>query len=162
MQRHVRQTGDRDTSAAISLKSLRPAQTPEQRAALLEWASIKSGAHGVAFVGQSPYEAFGVVKGDTLVGVIFISNFRGCDAEVSVVGSPGWLSRRTCSEFFHFCFTVAGLARVTAFVPRRNKRSRALVERLGFMLEGVRRKAAYEGRTDMIMYGLLAQNCRWL
>lgn len=155
--------GDAAASAPqrLEFKSLHPARTPEQRSALLEWAALKSGAHGISFVGQSPYEAFGVVRNDKLVGAIFVANFRGCDAEISVVGTPGWLSKRTCREFFQFCFGVAGLSRVTAFIPRRNKKSRTLVEKLGFILEGVRRKSAAEGKTDMMMYGLLAQDCRW-
>lgn len=140
---------------------LQPARTPEQRASLLKWASTKTGAHPVGFVGSSPYEAFGVISGDRLTAAIFLTNFINKDAEVSVCGTSGWLTRRVCKEFFGFAFQTAQLQRLTAFVARKNKPSRTLLEGLGFTLEGVRRKALH-GKHDLIMYGLLAKDCRWI
>ena len=127
----------------------------------MKWAAMRTGEHPVGFVGPGPYEAFAVVTNDRLTGAIFFSNFINNDAEISVCGMPGWFTKRVCREIFSFAFQTAQLSRLTAFAARKNKRSRRLIEGLGFTLEGVRRKALH-GKHDLIMYGLLAKDCRWI
>ncbi len=151
----------RQETPVIPGRALQPARTPEQRAALLKWAAMRTGEHPVGFVGSGPYEAFAVITNDRLTAVIFLCNFLNKDAEVSGCGTPGWLTKRVCREFFGFAFQTAQLSRLTAFAARKNKRSRELLEGLGFTLEGVKRKALH-GKHDLIMYGLLAKDCRWI
>ena len=140
---------------------IRPATTPEQRASLLDWAAKEAAVAGHDFVGSAPFEAFAVIRQDRLVGAIFLTNFRRGDAEISVVGRKGWLSKAVCVEFFTFCFQVAKLSRITSFVARRHKRARKLNEGIGFVLEGVKKKGI-DGKSDLIMYGMTAQQCRWI
>ena len=51
--------------------------------------------------------------------------------------------------------------RVTARVPVANMRARRLVEGAGFVLEGLVRSAGPDGG-DVLIYGMLKEECRWV
>ena len=75
---------------------------------------------------------------------------------MSCAGEPGWLSRGNIAGFLWYPFEQLGVRRVTVLVHRKNKVSRRFVERIGWKLEGVLRKAAEDGR-DLMVYGLLRE-----
>lgn len=50
---------------------------------------------------------------------------------------------------------------MTARVPVSNLRARRLVEGAGFVLEGLMRSAASD-RGDLLIYGMLKQECHWV
>ena len=70
--------------------------------------------------------------------------------------------RRACSLLIHYAFHDLQLNRVTIAAAVDNRRSRALAERLGFTLEGVRREAEwlYDRYVDHAQYGLLRSEWR--
>jgi RimJ/RimL family protein N-acetyltransferase len=75
--------------------------------------------------------------------------------------SPRWASREVFHTAFAYPFLQLGCRRVTARVPVSNTRARRLVEGAGFALEGLMRSAAQDGG-DVLIYGILKQECRWV
>jgi ribosomal-protein-serine acetyltransferase len=72
--------------------------------------------------------------------------------------------RRACSLLIAHAFNDLQLNRITIAAAVDNRRSRALAERLGFTLEGVRRQAEwlYDHYVDHAHYGLLRSEWRGL
>lgn len=83
-----------------------------------------------------------------------------CELTVAAI-KPGWASR----QFFRYIADLAFLAndckRVTANISANNRKSWRAVERAGFTLEGVKRQAAEDG-SDVRVYGMLKEECKWL
>lgn len=108
------------------------------------------------------YTALGVIRNGNLIGGAVYHNFVGHDVQVSVAfDSPGWALPGTLRALFDYPFNQLGVARMTALVGRKNKRSRRLTEGMGFKLEGVHRRGL-DGRQDAMSYGMLKENCRWI
>ncbi len=74
--------------------------------------------------------------------------------------SPLWATNYVLGAVCRYPFDQLGCIRVTAICAKKNKRSRQMVERIGFKLEGVARKAF--GKDDACIYGLLRPECRFL
>jgi RimJ/RimL family protein N-acetyltransferase len=112
------------------------------------------------------YQCIGVCRETTVLAVVVYSNFRrmahGNSMDMSIAAdNPSWCRRGVLRALFHYPFAQQGCVRVTANVGRRNKRSRRLVEGLGFKLEGMGRRA-YDGRQDAAVYSLMRDECKWL
>ena len=110
-----------------------------------------------------PCTALGIVKwinGERcVVGGVVYHNFVGHDCQVSIaVARVTFMPWRA---LFDYPFNQLGCVRLTALIGRKNKKSRALCERLGFKVEGVHLKGL-DGREDAISYGMLRSQCRWL
>ncbi|MEY4581121.1 MAG: hypothetical protein RL701_5824 [Pseudomonadota bacterium] len=72
------------------------------------------------------------------------------------------ICRRACGQLIQYAFEELELNRLTVAAALENKRSRALAERLGFTLEGVRRESEwlYDHYVDHALYGLLRREWR--
>jgi hypothetical protein len=105
------------------------------------------------------YKALGVVKRGKLIGGVVYHNYVGHDVQVSIafdrVAFIPWRA------LFDYPFGQLGCNRVTAIIGRKNKKSRAIAEGLGFKLEGVHLKGL-DGKQDAMSYGLLKEHCRWI
>lgn len=109
-----------------------------------------------------PHTTLGVVRRGVLVGGVVYHGFRGFDVQMSAAfDTPGWALPGTMRAIFAYPFLDLGCRRVTAFVGRKNKRSRKLVEGLGFALEGVARRGM-DGYEDAFLFGMLKEKCKWL
>lgn len=64
-----------------------------------------------------------------------------------------WASRKSLSVLFGYPFKQLKAKRLTAIVAKKNKKSRSMVERMGFQLEGVSR-CGFEN-DDACIYGIL-------
>ena len=107
---------------------------------------------------------FGVLlQGRLAAGVVFHNyDARAGDIEVVIAAeSPRWASREVFYTAFAYPFLQLGCRRVTARVPVSNLRARRLVEGAGFILEGLMRNAAHDGG-DVLIYGMLKKECRWI
>ena len=112
-------------------------------------------------------QGFAVVADDgTFVGAVLVSNLRysgdkaidceiSCAAETSMAWRPN-----VCKAIFGYIFGQLGCVRCTSIVQKNNKRSREFLEALNFQLEGNLRKA-YDGFKDALVYGLLAEECKF-
>jgi RimJ/RimL family protein N-acetyltransferase len=113
------------------------------------------------------YEAIGFVgKGGDIIGGVIFTNYMELapgqhDIRLTAAGEPGWLTRTSLRVIFGYPFSQLSCIRVSALCAKANKRSRDLVERLGFVGEGNIRHAFGVGR-DGIHYGLLKDECRWI
>lgn len=84
------------------------------------------------------------------------------DLKMDCAGEGAWLSREALRVFFAYPFIELGCRRVTAIAAKKNKRSRKFLARVGFIQEGVCRKAAPGGKDNAIIYGMLREECRWI
>lgn len=110
-----------------------------------------------------PYRAIGVVCNDRFVGGVVYHGYRQRDRDIQVslaFDTPRFAMRQTLRGLFSYPFIELGCARMTAFVPRSNKRSRRFCEGLGFKHEGVARKAI--AGEDAFLFGMLRDECKWL
>ena len=110
-------------------------------------------------------EAIGVIRdGECVAGAAF-SNFRqmehGNSVEVSIAGTGvRWCTRIFLRVLAAYAFEQLQCVRLYAIIARNNRRARKFVERLGFKMEGVNRRA-YDGRRDSISYSMLPHECKW-
>ena len=99
--------------------------------------------------------------GELICGVLY-RNFNGHDIHMDIATTtPRWCTARTLAAFFGYPFDDLGCVRVTAQTSSSNKRTHSLVERLGFVKEGVLR-CAVDGKEDIWVYGMLKSECKWL
>lgn len=112
------------------------------------------------------YEAIGVARGGRLVGGCLYSNYVPChggggNIQIWAVGETGWVSRRVIRVMLGYPFDQLQCHRITALAKKSNRASRALLEGLGFVVEGKIRRG-FDMRNDMMVYGLLRAECRWI
>jgi RimJ/RimL family protein N-acetyltransferase len=65
-----------------------------------------------------------------------------------------------CRAVFEYIFGQLGCIRCTAITRKNNSKAREFLEALNFQLEGRARKG-YDGERDALIYGLLAEECRF-
>jgi len=111
---------------------------------------------------QDDLEALGIRLDGVYAGGIGlrVDGFRW-DSEIGYWIGSAWEGRglvtRACRALIGHAFTEIGVHRVTIRAAPRNRRSRAIPERLGFTQEGVLREAGKTsvGYEDLVVYGLL-------
>jgi RimJ/RimL family protein N-acetyltransferase len=113
--------------------------------------------------GSSPYTAIGWAnQGGLLVAGVIYQNYIKTNIEVHIatVGRR-WASREYLGEIVRYPFDQLGCERMTALVPAKNARSQHFCEHFGFTWEGRMRRILADG-DDLIVYGMLREECRWL
>jgi len=139
---------------------------------LAEWAIERLDHEDVKTVADlGAFRAFGVTRqhADGYIepmAVVIYNWFRemkyGNDLRVIVVSEdPKWCLPGVLRELFKYPFEVAGCERLTAFIRDGNKRSLRLCRGLGFVKEGVLRRA-HDGKTNTIVLSMLKHECKWL
>lgn len=116
---------------------------------------------------EGKYAGFAFVNEDKdFIGGAVISNFRpgvyGNDCEISCASeSPMAFRPHVLRAVFTYVFVQLQCTRLTSITTKRNVRTRRFLDALGFRLEGCV-KRAYDGKRDALIYGLLAEDCRYL
>lgn len=128
-----------------------------QRPAYLQYASKTL---GVTFDPKTAVTLTRLDQHGNILGVVIFSRFTIGNCEVTVSGTPGWLSRDLILASLAYVFGQMQLRRVTAFVAAGNERSLSLAQRLGFKREGIARQ--WFAGHDAIMLGMLREDCHWL
>lgn len=106
------------------------------------------------------YAIFLACRGQEARGVILYKNYASGDVEMVCAGEPGWVTRPVVKFALTYPFRALGCARITCLAARKNKAMRNYLVRMGFKLEGVKRRAL-EGQ-DLMIYGLLESEAkRW-
>lgn len=109
-----------------------------------------------------PCTAMGFTVDNKLVAGVIYNNYRGHDIQLTAYAKDTrWLSKKHLQELFKYPYTQLGCIRTTAVTGRNNRRTRKLLEGLGYRLEGVCRKGL-DGKQDAIVYGMLKADCKWL
>lgn len=90
-------------------------------------------------------------------------NYAGHDVLISIAAhDPRWSSRRNWGVLLAYPFLDLKTVRATALVAKKNKRSRRLVEAIGFRLEGCARRG-FDGHQDACLYGILREDAeKWI
>lgn len=117
---------------------------------------VSAKADGATF---GPYTALGIVRDNKLIGGVVYHDGNKDDTRVSIALEPGFFY--PWRALFSYPFHHLGVIRLTAFIKKQNKKSRALVEALGFKIEGVHPLTINRKHTA-ISYGMTRDNCRWI
>lgn len=110
------------------------------------------------------YTAIGLMDdGGAIVAGVVYDMFRGYDVQmhVAAVSDKRWLNKTFLTEAFRYPFEQLGVKRVTGLVAASNREAQRFDEHLGFKLEGIVRQGMPDG-DDLMIYGLLKSECRWL
>ena len=101
-------------------------------------------------------------NGKLIAGVVF-NIYTGPSICIHVAAEPGkrWMTRDFLFRTFAYPFIQLKCNRITGLVRVDNLEAQKFDEHLGFKKEGLLRKAASDG-TDMILYGMLKEECRFL
>ena len=100
--------------------------------------------------------------GDSLLAVVVYNGLDEMNIGISIATtSPKWCTREALKVAFGFPFKQLNLNRTTAVIRKSNRKSRSLVERLGFNYEG-KMPQYYENGESAMIYGLTKDNCRWI
>lgn len=110
-----------------------------------------------------PCTAIGLEEDGNLVAGVVYNLYNGPSICMHVAAEPGkrWMTKDYLYRCFAYPFEQLGCTRVTGLVKADNMEARRFDEHLGFKQEGIIRKGATDG-TDMILYGMLKEECRWL
>jgi len=110
-----------------------------------------------------PCTAIGVIRSEKLAGGVVYFDYDpkipACQVAFAF-DDPRWATKHVLRSVCNYPFLQLGCLRVSAVIARKNKRSRKMVERIGFKLEGVIRKGFVT--EDAMLYGLLRPECRFL
>ncbi len=106
----------------------------------------------------APCQCVAFMDDERLVGIVVYYNYRWPSIDVAFYcDDPRWaLNRDMVAEALSYPFRQLECRRITALIERKNKRSRKMVQRLGFKEEGMLRKAGEKG--DLFVYGLLPED----
>lgn len=107
--------------------------------------------------------ALGLEEDGELISGVVYNMYTVASICMHVAAVPGkrWMTREYLWRAFAYPFIQLNCHRVTGLVRIDNEESRRFAEHLGFRREGLLRRACTDG-TDMILYGMLAEECRWL
>lgn len=112
-----------------------------------------------------PHQAMGVaINGKPAGGVIYSCyDKRARSIAVWVRGTPGvpWLKKPILKRLFDTAFTDMDCESMIACVREGNKPSEKLIRHLGFRKEGVRRRG-WDGKTNMLIFGMLKSECKYI
>ena len=93
-------------------------------------------------------------------GAAGFERWNGSDIEVHYGGEPGFLRRPFLRAMARYVFVQLECDRITGRIPADRPEAAKLGLRLGFKHEGTLRRA-HKG-TDILIYGMLKEECRWL
>lgn len=136
----------------------------QELADVLDWATCRMQTFDPGFGGFRPEaRAIAHASGFTLRGVAVYELFSEVDCMVHVVsdGSAKWVTREFCVRAMAFPFIQLRQRRITSMVSERNQPSLQFTRGFGWTEEGRMRKAGPQGE-DVILFGMLAEECKWL
>ena len=124
---------------------------------LAEWARQKIGLESFG----SWYAALGLVDAERIWAAVIYTDYSRFNICMHVAAEGRqWMTKAYLLAVFEYPFIQLQCDRVTAFVASKNARSRHFCERIGFKEEG-RLREAHAG-DDLIAYGMLKRECRWI
>jgi len=129
-----------------------------QSEAITDWVAAKIGEKSIPM-------AYGVGlehHGKLVAGVVYAQKTH-CNVLMHVAsdGSRQWMTPEYLGFCFAYPFNHLKCERVTGFVRADNIDAQRFDEHLGFIREGRLRRACADG-TDLIVYGMLREECRFL
>lgn len=107
--------------------------------------------------------AIGLEEDNELIAGVAFNMYTKASICMHVAAMPGkrWMTRDFLWRSFAYPFIQLGCNRVTGLVREDNFVAQKFDEHLGFKREGLLRRACTDGQ-NMILYGMLREECRWL
>lgn len=106
--------------------------------------------------------SIGLLENGRIVGGVVYTMYTGNGIMMNVAGGyKGWINRAFIRAAFAYPFKQLGCTRVSGLVRVDNFAAQKFDERLGFKREGLVRRGDDDG-TDLIMYGMLREECKWI
>jgi len=111
----------------------------------------------------APCRGIGLRRRDgPILAAAAFNEFRGRDVQYhAACDDPKVLTPGRIGILLSYPFEQLGVERVSCVIASSNRRSRRVVEGLGWVHEGTVRKF-YSDDIDGIIYGMLREECRWL
>lgn len=101
-------------------------------------------------------------NGELQAGVVFESSMQNSVCmHVASNGTRHWMTPAFLAFCFRYPFLQLKCERITGLVRADNMDAQRFDEHLGFVREGRLRRACTDG-TDLIVYGMLKEECRFL
>lgn len=132
-----------------------------QRMRAAEWANMR---FGTGLGEDDKFTALILEKDLEIQAVVYYTDWApGNSIDVHLAAIPGrrWLTRPFLSAAFRYPFLELGVRRMGATIAANNADSLRWTKHCGFIQEGVKRKAGQNG-IDLIIFGLLREECRFL
>jgi RimJ/RimL family protein N-acetyltransferase len=109
------------------------------------------------------YAAIGLEKDGELIAGVLFDNKSGANIHMHVAsnGTRHWMTPAYMAACFRYAFVQEKCARITGLVRADNTDAQRFDEHLGFRREGQLRAACADG-TDLIIYGMLKDECRYI
>lgn len=109
------------------------------------------------------YTAIGLEHDGELVAGVVFNMKAGANILMHVAsdGSRHWMTPAYLAACFRYPFIQEGCQRITGLVRADNVDAQRFDEHLGFKREGQLRAACTDG-TDLIVYGMLKSECRFI
>ncbi len=104
------------------------------------------------------YTAIGLERDGELVAGAVFNCFTGPDSEISIAAD--FVTRSALVAVFRYVFVQLDCSRVTVHVPSKAKKTLLFCKRIGFVIEGRKRRAIVGD--DLIALGMLKDECRWI
>lgn len=134
---------------------------PRERIARWVFGQIRDEADSEGFF-TLPYWAIGFCNADLVMqGGIVYHTHRGSTLEAIAAGLPGWLTPERTRAMFSYGFDTLECKTIITHAARANRRSRRLLQRLGFSPRGSIPRAIHDKKTAVI-YSMHRDDCRWL
>lgn len=112
-----------------------------------------------------PAVAIGVLVGGALAAAVIYNNFRPGKVgsiEMSIASvDRRWATRHNLEALFSYPFAQLSLGRVEAHCRAQDEGVIKFLTRLGFVREGLHRKASFDG-SDALSFSMLRHECKWL
>lgn len=113
-------------------------------------------------LGSTPYTAIALVEDPAVIRAAAVyDNFTRINVDTHIAIEGRRMTPHFLGEIFRYPFLGLKVARITGKVAASNLASRRLCEHFGFRQEGYCRQAMPDG-DDMVLFGMLASECKWL
>jgi RimJ/RimL family protein N-acetyltransferase len=107
-------------------------------------------------------KAIGQEEDGVITAVVVFDTFATNNCFVHVAaGARRWITPEFATLVMAFPFIQCGLPRISCIVSVDNRPSRVLTRWFGWKQEGLIRKGSPSGE-DMLLFGMLREECRWL
>jgi hypothetical protein len=135
--------------------------SPAESIARWVFAQIRDEADSEGFFAL-PYWAMGFCDASgAMRGGIVYHTHRGTTLEAIAAGLPGWLTPERTRAMFAYGFDTLDCRIIISHAARANRRSRRLLQRLGFSPRGCIPRAIHD-RKAAVIYSMHRDDCRWL
>jgi hypothetical protein len=114
-------------------------------------------------VSWTKYTAIGLERNDRLVAGVLYEGMTKRDVNMHcAIDDPYAVNFEYLFTVFDYPFNQCNLARVTGLVPRKNDKALKFdIDKVGFKVEGIVRSALPDG-DDIVVLGMLRDECKWL